>query len=65
MATATHLTHWLYGLLTETQQSLTAQLLRILTWQILLSTIVSWSLAVHHSRHSFIVPALEASLEHS
>lgn len=58
IATALNLVHGLYGSLTTVQQTTTAQLLRILSWQILMSTIVSWSLAVHHSRHSFIVPAL-------
>lgn len=58
LATAAGQVHWLYGALTGAQQATTANLLRILAWQILLSTIVSWSLAVHHSRHSFIVPAL-------
>ncbi len=55
---ATQLVHFLYGGLPAPQQAKTSQLLRILSWQILMSTIVSWSLAVHHSRHSFIVPAL-------
>lgn len=58
IVTAVSLVQLLYGSLTLAQQSTTAQLLRILAWQILMSTIVSWSLAVHHSRHSFIVPAL-------
>lgn len=58
MATDTSLVHLLYGSLKEYQQTTTAHLLGILSWQILMSTIVSWSLAVHHSHHSFIVPAL-------
>lgn len=48
----------LYGELARDQQQLAARLLSVLAWQILMSTMISWSLAVHHSRHSFITPAL-------
>ena len=57
-ALAGEIVHWLYGSLNATQQSATSDLLRTLSWQILMSTVISWSLAVHHSRRSFIVPAL-------
>ncbi|MGN6544130.1 MAG: murein biosynthesis integral membrane protein MurJ [Aureliella sp.] len=48
----------LYGELPSAMQQETARLLGILAWQIVMSTLISWSLAVHHSRHSFIIPAL-------
>jgi putative peptidoglycan lipid II flippase len=48
---------WLYGELTEPQQATTSQLLGILSWQILYISLITWGSTVHHSRHSFIVPA--------
>ncbi len=50
--------HLLYGHMTSDQQQLSSQLLSILSWQVFMSTLVSWSLAIHHSRHSFIIPAV-------
>ncbi len=58
IAMAAGMVQWLYGSLPATQQLTATRLLRILSWQVTMSTLVSWSLAVHHSRHSFIVPAL-------
>ncbi len=58
MATSSSMVRVLYGSLPDYEQARAARLLGILTWQITMSTAVSWSLAVHHSRHSFIVPAL-------
>lgn len=49
---------WLYGDMSPQQQVVATHLLRILAWQIPMSTLIGWSLAVHHSRHSFIVPAM-------
>ncbi|MCC6511544.1 MAG: polysaccharide biosynthesis C-terminal domain-containing protein [Pirellulaceae bacterium] len=58
MGSSVSIVHWLYGDLPDKEQQTAARLLSILAWQILMSTLVSWSLAVHHSRHSFIVPAM-------
>ncbi|MEZ6138261.1 MAG: oligosaccharide flippase family protein [Pirellulaceae bacterium] len=49
---------WLYGDLNADTLQMTVQLLRILSVQVLLTGLVSWSHTVHHSRHSFLVPAL-------
>lgn len=55
---AERITAWLYGDMPPAQQQATAQILRILSVQVVLSGLISWAQAVHHSRHSFIVPAV-------
>lgn len=57
-ASADAIVRALYGELPTEQQHLAARLLSILAWQIAMSALISWSLAVHHSHHSFVTPAL-------
>ena len=58
MASAGLITRGLYGEFPEVQQDLVQRLLMQLAWQILLSALMGWALAIHHSRHSFVLPAV-------
>lgn len=58
IALAGPIVRWLYGHLAQDQQTMATGLLVTLAWQIPMSTVIGWSLSVHHSRHSFIIPAL-------
>jgi putative peptidoglycan lipid II flippase len=49
---------WLYGDLEASQLQLIARLLKILSIQVVLTGLISWAQAVHHSRHSFLLPAV-------
>ncbi len=57
---AQSIVEWLYSHMESQRQTHTARLLGILSWQVVMSAIIGWSQVVHHSRHSFIVPAMVA-----
>ncbi len=48
----------LYSTLADQPLLQTSELLRILSVQVLLSGLISWAQAIHHSRHVFLAPAL-------
>lgn len=49
---------FLYPDMLSEQASLTTGVLQILSFQVLLNGLVSWTQSVHHSRHRFLLPAL-------
>lgn len=55
---AANICSWLYGDLPTQQLELVVDLLRILSPQVLLGGLISWLMAVHHSRQKFLWPAL-------
>lgn len=58
LGAAAPLCAWLYGELDTLQLDLIRRLLKILSIQVVLTGLISWAQAVHHSRHSFLLPAL-------
>ncbi len=55
---ASGISSWLYQEMDAAQQSLTGDLLKIVSIQVVLLGIISWAQAIYHSRHQFLLPAL-------